>query len=315
MHLVIGANGFIGAHLCARMSNQGHELGLILGSGDRWRLDALAVHTPAVSLDEVVWSDVASVTLAAGFGSPVGFGSRAVTSLGRELAFHRSVLERVLEAEADPLVVFLGSRTQYGVAPSGAVIEEHRGRPTSAYSLEKQMIDDLYALAWEQAGVRSVRLRVTNPFGPLEWHEDRRHGLASIFLAQFLTSGAATIFGEGTDLRDYVWIGDLVELIEQVVVANPSGSVALNAGSGTGTPIRDLADAVRRSLAATGLSGLDIQHVEAPAAAQAVETGDFVASIAHATAHFGWLPHTDLATGVQELVRTDLDRIRRAVAG
>jgi len=313
-HVVVGANGFIGAHLAQRLNADG-DVTLVLGSESRWRLDALDVSVPATALNDVDWGTATSVCMAAGFGTPTVFGARAVATLGDELALHRKVNQLLLQHDADPLVVVMGSRTQYGAPRRLPVIESDPPQPQSIYALEKQMIEDLYLLAHEQAGTRSLRLRITNPYGPLEWHGDRRHGLVSIFVAQLLESNAITVFGSGTEQRDYLWIGDLVELIAKAVDRQREiNSVTLNAGSGIAMPIIDLAGHTLDAIRAAGrIATGSIEKVEVPLQAAAIESGSFVSSVHAAHELLDWQPATSLCEGIQLLIEQDADRIAHAL--
>lgn len=314
--VVLGGGGFIGAHAAHALVDAGCDVSVSLRAGGHpWRLDALGINPRRVQMQQIDWSAVDLVLVAAGFGSPQPFNPDSLEAWGAEIAFHRQLLRAIAQVKADPLIIACGSRTQYGITNGQPIHEDAVRSPTSLYALEKDAIDRMYELASQQAGIRSVRLRITNPFGPLEWVPHRSHGLVSQFLVQAIRDRRITVYGSGESVRDYVAIADLTRLIVTVAQAQPGGSTALNAGSGTPTTILSLANHIVHQLHEHGVTAdqATVELIPFPVGSAQVETGGFVASIERAADIFGWSPRHSLQTMLPEVVATEAPRIRAAL--
>ena len=305
--MIIGANGFIGSHTAAAAAEHGADLILVGTGSERWRLDALGVDNEVSLLDDVDPAAVDVIFVSSGSSSPSLLNAADATRIGRETAIHQRLLERVLATDSRPLIVLSGSRTQYGRPDRLPVSERAPLRPQSSYAAEKSFVEQMYAFAARDVGLASVRLRLTNPYGPYEWTEGRRHGLVSIFAQQAADNGAISVYGDGLDVRDYVHVHDVAALVVAILEQRSTGSIPINVGSGTGHTLRDVAEAV-----AASLPGIEVNSVPAPAGSSAIESGDFIADISRAAKLFDWAPMIDFETGMKEAARFEADRIRAA---
>lgn len=301
--LIFGATGFLGAHTVAAFENAGVDTTLI-GGGDRWRLDALGLDAPLLDLDRVKLDSVKAVLVLSGASSPAPLTLSSIERVGLEARVNQKLIASLIRAEVRPLVVLAGSRTQYGQPDRTPVNEQAPLQPQSPYAAEKVFVERLYEFAARDIGLPSVRLRITNPYGPLEWVPGRRHGLISIFCHQAVTTGVIRVFDAGQTTRDYVHIDDFCRLLLALVRSKVvDHSVALNVGSGTAQSIRQVAQLVAETL------DVAIETVPAPVQTSAIETGDFVADISRAKDLVGWSPAVHFETAVPDVVRSEADRI------
>lgn len=311
--LVVGGNGFLGAHAAARLSRDGHRVAAVVHE-ETWRLKLVCPEAQLISdssLSDLSGADV--VVVFAGTSTPAAFTADSLQRYGEEIDIHRRLLLAAQRADSRPLFLVAGSRTQYGIPTSLPVGEDAPAQPNSLYALEKTHVDDLYELAFQQAGIPSLRLRLTNPYGPFEWSAGRRHGLVSMFAEQALSGGRITVFGDGEQTRDYVHVDDVSELVSRIATSSFSESAALNVGSGIGTAIADLAVLVSETIRSMG-HDCTVEHVEMPPASSSIETGAFVAQISRASKLFDWRPEVPLSSGLQQAIRVDGPRIQAAAA-
>jgi len=275
----------------------------LVTDNQRWRLDALGVNAKTIPLEEVRWDGTDWIFMLAGLGRPQPLNRSRVSHVGAELALHRAVLEQIARSGSTAAVAMASSRTVYGRPDHLPVSESAALRPATAYAAEKVFIEELYTLAARDMDIRSVRLRITNPFGPLEWFPGRGHGLLSQFARQAVDSGKVSVFGDGLQLRDYVHVSDVSALLQQIA-SGPAitGSMAVNVGSGEGTSIAHLARIVAEQ------ANAEVHHVTPPVGAAEIDSGDFVADIERARAQ-GWSPSVSTPSEMAQVAACELRRL------
>lgn len=145
---------------------------------------------------------------------------------------------------------------------------------------------------------------MANVYGPDE--RARKHtgyNVVNQFARIALAGGTLRIFGDGAQLRDYVYVRDVVEAVLRVAQTQKTAGQVYNLGSGHPIHFVDMAQMI---IACAGRG--QIVHQEWPSAAQTVETGDFYLSIARLRQAINWQPCYTLEHGVAET----LDVLRHA---
>lgn len=312
--VVVGATGFLGSAVCVGLDGDFDVIPVCRRTSDRWRLRSLGfAGRDPVPLDDLAIPSIDAVVIAAGGGSPQIASQSAMSAVSDELNLHSSIVQRLAFSQSPPAFITIGSRTQYGRLSSVPAREDVARRPQSLYALSKEYVERLYDLIAVQADVRSAHLILTNPYGPYEWTPGRPHGLVSLFLAQALEQGVITVYGDGTDLRDYIYIDDVVRAVKAAVTKVTNSGLAqrtINIGSAQGTTILQLAQLVSSAATQAGIcDSVLIRHVDAPNSATALETGDFVADIQRAHGQLQWAPRIGLQDGLRRLIEEDWKRI------
>lgn len=297
---VLGASGFLGSHLVRRLvplcgSVVSFSRGSATGS-----LDALA-GSEIVLGDLRVPTDVkkaiagSSVVFSfAGKSGAIGSVAQALADLETNVGGIVNVLDAARAMPEPPKVIFPGSRLQYGRVSVTPTPESAPQLPLSPYGLHKKFCEEYLAYHARLHGVPYVVARLTNPYGA--------HGLRYAFgynvLNQMIVAAIAgkplTIFGDGRQLRDYIFIDDAIDAL--LLLAGTASNVCVNVGSGEPTEFRNAAEIIVR-LAGRGKT----RSAAWPADALAVETGDFVADISLARSH-GWSPRFSFEAGVRETI-------------
>lgn len=293
--LITGGAGFIGSHLVRRLSARGPVTVLDdLSSGNKENLAGLdcaflrgSILDPA-PLAEACAGATHVFHLAALVSVPKSVSHPARC---REINVEgtRRVLAAAAQAGAQRLVL-ASSCAVYGDEPTMPKTETSPVVPASPYAESKLAGEKLCA----QAGLPAVALRFFNVYGP---RQDPRGPYAAAipkFLAAARAGSPLTIFGDGHQTRDFVYIDDVTAALEHAALS-PGMSGVYNVASGHSVSVLRLAELV---LALTGLRS-EIHH--APA-----RPGDILHSSAsteklRAT---GWKPSFDLAAGLQEILST-----------
>lgn len=295
--LITGGAGFIGSHIAARLLALGHEVRILdnLSSGRQENLDAC----PGAHFlrgDITVPDDC----LAACEGRDVVFHHAALVSVQESLdhpdrSFRINVggtLNMLLAARQIGVKRFIvaSSAAVYGDDPRLPKEEAMNPTPISPYGADKAAAEQYVLLSGRVWGMEPVVLRYFNVFGPRQDPNGEYAAVIPKFVARLAAGESPTIFGDGRQTRDFLYIDDVVaaNLLAAEHPAAPGGTFNIARGE----PI-DLLGVLNILRETTGLD-------TAPKFARA-RLGDIVhssASIGRASMILGFRPETSLATGL-----------------
>jgi len=143
-----------------------------------------------------------------------------------------------------------------------------------------------------------VTLRLTNIYGERSQMRHSRFGVANWFVRQAIDDATIHVFGDGSLLRDFVYVADAVEAMVRCAATDDAYGQVFNVGNSRASSFRELAETVVR---VAGTGRWDFAPFSAERAAQ--EPGDFVSDIRKIKRVVGWEPSTSLADGVDSTVR------------
>ena len=299
--MVFGGAGFIGSRAVRTL------LGL---SANVVVFDRVAPHASLASDVEVIIGDIrdagavesavsgaASILALAGHSGATASVTDPIADLDLGPRAQLVLLEAVRVAAHDASVVFPGSRLEFGRARALPVSESHPLLGESPYAIHKSTCAAYYRAYAQLHGMNAMVLRLSNPYGP-HAHTDAfsGFGIVNYFVDLALKNETIKLFGDGSQLRDLVYVDDVVDALIAAASA-PSPGEAVNVGFGSGV---SLAEAARLAVEVAG-SG-SIEMVPWPPEARAVETGDFYFDITRAKELYGWEPRLDLGEGLKRTV-------------
>lgn len=302
--LVTGGAGFIGSHLCDRLLAEGHRV---------------------VAVDDLSTGRIANLSEARGYGSEFTFFNMDVRADGLLSLFERHRPEVMMHVAAqaavstsveDPVhdaavnvmgllnlmeccvktgvrkVVYAASGgTLYGEPRKLPVKETAIGRPVSPYGISKKVGIEYLAYYEREHGVAFTALALANVYGPRQ-NPDGEAGVVAIFASRMLVGQTPTIFGDGNQTRDYVFVDDVVHAF--ALAAGRGDGRLVNVGTGLETSVNGLS----RLLAA--LSGFSGQPAQGPARPGDLRRSALDPSLAEEV--LGWRPWTHLEDGLGETV-------------
>lgn len=245
--LITGGAGFVGVNLCAHLAAHGGYDVTVLDNetlGDRRHLEGMGVRfvhgdiRDEETLDRVV--------------------------AGQEVVVHLAADTRVMDSIENPALNFdvnvagsfrllqacraHGVRRVVAASTGGAILGEapapvHEGmvaQPLAPYGASKLAMEGYLSAFSGAYGVQGCALRFSNIYGPRAWHKG---SVVAHFYKQILADRPLVVYGDGSQARDFLFIGDLVEGIRRAMDLDVAGVFQL--GSGAPTTVNELLDIIR----------------------------------------------------------------------
>ena len=297
--LVTGGAGFIGSNLVDGLVERGAEVTVVddLSTGKRSNLDtALGRGAELVELDI---RDAEPVAEAVERVQP-----EVIFHLGAQIDVRKSVADpahdarvnvegtvNVLRAaQAAGVGRVVNTSTGGAIYGEGQIIpapEDHPVAPEAPYGLSKFCAENYCALFTRLHGLSSVSLRYGNVYGPRQ-DPLGEAGVVAIFCGKLLEGGRPTIFGDGTQTRDYVFVGDVVEANLRAAGSKATGE--FNIGRGVQTSVLDIVEVLARHE-----PGFEAEH----GPARPGEVQHIALDTSKAQGEFGWKAEVGLEDGLE----------------
>lgn len=233
----------------------------------------------------------------------------ASLDMSTNIAGHLNVLETLRKLGQNPRIVFVSSRLVYGVTGAQAVTEDCPLNPTSIYGLHKLTAEHYYRLYSLHYGIPYTIMRLTNPYGPYQDPKRKDFGIVNRFIVSAIRNERLEIYGNGSQLRDYIYVEDVIDALLKAALASVGANKIWNLGSGNSITLEEMAAKI---IKLTG-SGY-IQKIAWPSTAQKVETGDFKCDICHISNALNWKPKFDIDSGLLSTIRVNKVLLENAEA-
>jgi len=302
-YLVTGVAGFIGRSIAAALLARGESVrgvdSFITGKRENLTgLDGL----------EFVDGDLADprVCARACDGIEIVFHEAALASVPRSVADPVSTNVNCVDATLNVLVaakaarvrrvVYAGSSSVYGDAPTLPKREDMLPRPISPYAVAK-LAGEHYMAAFAQVyGIETVTLRYFNVFGPYQDPSSHYSGVLAIFCRRMLAGEQPTIYGDGGQSRDFTYIENVVHanLLAASAPAEKVSGRMMNAATGARITLNETFSILKELTGFRGSPAYD--------AARAGDIRDSLADISLAKELLGYEPKVDFREGLRRTV-------------
>jgi UDP-glucose 4-epimerase len=301
--LVTGGAGFIGSHLAERLLSAGDQVRILdnLSTGKRENL-------PRVSAIEFIEGDIRDAQVvnrcAEGMDAVVHLAAVASVqaSIDDPVTTHQSNFDgtlNLLEAARRKGIkrfLYAGSAAVYGDTVEIPVSEEVTPKPLSPYAVDK-LAGEYYLLYYfSKYKLATTAFRFFNVYGPRQDPSSPYSGVISIFVDRLFRKQPVTIFGDGRQTRDFVYVADLVDLLTTALRDTRGAGGVFNVGTGKSHSLLELLGHLEK------LSGNKIEKRHEKA-----RLGDIQHSCADVTRlrnTFGGAPATPFEHGLKKLLES-----------
>src|SRR4030042_554622 len=201
-----------------------------------------------------------------------------------------------VETIMDNITIIFFPTPRMKLGKENQVFEKKSGpaNPLSLYGIHKLASEKYLMMYYNNFGIPSTILRLTNPYGPRQQIKHNKYSLIGWFIRQAMEGKTIQIFGEGTQLRDYIYIDDIVTAMLKCTEADDAIGETINIGSGKSTRFCDMVKAVIDCV-----KNGNIEFVPWPDNYEKVETGDIAVDVSKLKNITSWQPAISLGEGVK----------------
>ena len=297
MHVItLGGNGFLGSHFVRLAVDAGHNVTVVDRSetprhphGKPFRyvqggMERLIEDRRLLGSSDLLCHFAYSTVPATANADPVADLDQNVAPLIR--------LAIALLDVGRPRILYLSSGgAVYGPPEHVPIPESHRLRPMSAYGVSKVAAENYLRMFEMVGGLQPTIVRPSNPYG-LDQGKVGLLGVISTFVDLLARGGTATIWGDGSIIRDYVHVQDVAALLLAAAERNVPGTY--NCGSGAGVSLLEIVDMLEEE------AGVRLAVAHQPA--RSFDPPAVVLDIRRAADAFGWRPSIPLRRGMRQLL-------------
>jgi UDP-glucose 4-epimerase len=306
--LVTGGSGFIGSNLVDSLLDRGDEVLVVddLSTGRRENLDSALANGA-----ELIEADIRDAEAMAELGRERK--PERIFHLAAQIDVRRSVADPAFDASInvggtanmlEAARVAESSRFAF-VSTGGAIYGEGEGKelplgeeaahePLAPYGQSKLAAEGYVSLYGRLYGLSSVVLRLGNVYGPRQ-DPLGEAGVIAIFCGKLAGAEAPTVYGDGTQTRDYIYVSDVVDAI--VAAADSDAGGAFNVGTGRETSVLELVELL-------GELGGNESFTAELAPARTGEVQRIALDCTRAAELLGWRATTDLREGLRQTLDT-----------
>lgn len=306
--LVAGADGFLGYNCVLALRGLGAEITAVSRRVNS-HIATLVDHIHHADLTSPKEAAAAARNQAyvfdfAGTSGAVSSNSAPSESVDAECRPQLTLFEACARSSPEAVLVFPSTRLVYGKPQYLPVDESHALAPQSMYAASKIAIENYLRVFERTYGLRSVILRLSNPYGPNMLAEQTRHNVINRFMYLAARGQGIRVFGDGSQKRDYLHVYDAINAFMAGAANERCHGQTFNVGGTLPISIRDAVDVI-----ASEVRNAIIEHVPWPASAEMVETGDYYCTMAKVEEYLQLPPRIPIERGLRATTRYFMERL------
>jgi UDP-glucose 4-epimerase len=296
--VVVGGGGFIGSHLCEALLAAGHEVtvfdreeapnlnrlkqkGVILSIGNFFNPQDL--QSSLQNQDAIFHLLSTTVPQTSNEDPAYDVETNVIGTL--------RLLEEARKAHIKKVILASSGGTVYGIPQEIPIKESHPTDPTCSYGITKLAIEKFLHLYWILYGLDYCILRLANAYGERQ-RPTATQGVIPVFLEKALRNHEITVWGDGSVMRDYVFVTDIASALVKALTY--SGEMKIfNVGSGQGHSLRELIHVIE------GVTGrpLKVKYT----AGRSFDVPISILDVSRAKNYLNWMPTISLFEGIAHM--------------
>ena len=305
--VITGGLGFIGSNLAMQLARAGAKVTIVDALIPRHGGNTRNIYQLPV---EVVVADVGDATMLA----PVIADAEYVFNLAGQVSHIDSIddpladfdlnarsqlafLELLRRVAPEARVIYASTRQVYGRPRYLPVDELHPVAPGDVNGVSKYAAEQLHLLYGTIHNMRMTALRLTNTYGPRQRLRGEHMGFMPVFIARALEGRAITVFGDGSQERDCLYVDDVVDSFLLAAQSEAAVGGVFNIGSNDVFTLAEIAKQVVE-LAGTG----SVEFRPWPREHERIDIGSYHADSTSARDKIGWTANVNLADGLQSTI-------------
>lgn len=303
--LITGGLGFIGSNLAHKLIELGANISIIdnlnpLYGGNTFNIldkekeielivsdvrDINVIH-PLIVKSDIIFHLAAQVSYIDSLNIPfedLDLNARATLN----------ILETCRKYNPKSKIIFSSSRMVYGKSDRAIITEHAETNPLSLYGIHKLTSEKYLLMYYRDFGIPCSILRLTNPYGPRQQVKHSKYSLVGWFIRQAMEDKVIKIYGDGLQLRDYIFVDDIVDAMIKCGETEKAIGEIINIGSGNSSRFSDMVHSVVKCVK----SG-KVEYIPWPENYEKVETGDINVDISKLQNLTAWKPKVMLEEGI-----------------
>lgn len=244
-NLIVGGGGFLGKNLAELLVSEGHAVRIFERSG--YDHSQFPLHrqiewyygdysreaeiSPALQNIDVVYLFASTTT-------PKTSNDDYSHDIDSNLLATVNFLNIASKRGIGKIIFPSSGGTVYGIPGNTPISETHANHPICSYGINKLAIEKYLALFERQHGLNYTILRISNPYGPYQ-AVNSGQGVVSTFLHKVINNEEIEIWGDGSTIRDYVYVADVARALLQAANKNSEQRI-FNIGSGIGYDLNEI---------------------------------------------------------------------------
>jgi UDP-glucose 4-epimerase len=204
-----------------------------------------------------------------------------------------TLMEAMKHHNRDAVLVYSGTRGEYGSSVKLPVNEDHPTNPKGLYAVTNLAAEKMILVYNDIYGIPSVCLRITNTYGPRHQMMHDEYGVFNWFIRKAMDNEPLPVFGDGTIIRDFLYVEDLVTCMLQCATVPKAMGQVFNIGSGRPVTFREIAEKIVKTVGRGSYRFTEFTRERAE-----VEPGDYWADITKIREFTSWEPAISLEDGI-----------------
>lgn len=293
--VILGGGGFLGSHLAETLLATGQEVcildqpdaryleysrqrGANIVTGDFFDPEAVRAVLDGC---EVVYHLISTTV-------PQTSNDNPSLDVQGNLIGTLQLLEQLRSARVKKIIFSSSGGTVYGIPQEIPIKESHPTDPTSSYGIVKLAIEKYLKMYWILHGLDYCILRISNAYGARQPITPTQGAIAA-FLGKAVAKEKIVIWGDGTVLRDYIYVSDIANAFLQASLYQGEWKI-FNIGSGHGHSLNDLVSTIENTIHIP----LKVKYLPG----RRFDVPVNILDITRAKSHLGWVPKVRLEEGI-----------------